>query len=137
MIKDHNEISDDGNYPTRLVVPATNFTSAFSAKLGYIGIKTIIDDAVINYSKKIIVQALHLKLQIESLGIKKDKHIISSLHIKAFYPLVTYGLVERAIELFSRSLEKKEKAQIKGCLKMIAFGMGNTLFFVDCRQQIL
>jgi hypothetical protein len=30
LIKDHKEINDDGNYPTRLVLPATNFTSTFS-----------------------------------------------------------------------------------------------------------
>jgi hypothetical protein len=40
---------------------------------------------------------------------------------------VTYGLVERAIDFFSSSFGEKEKATIKVCLKMIAFGMGNTL----------
>ena len=123
LIKDHKEINDDGNYPTRLVVPATNFTSAFS-KLGYIGIKKIVDKAGINYTRKTIVQALHLQTQIESLNIKRDKHTIFSLDIEAFYPLVTYGLVERAIEFFSRTLGEKEKATIQECLKMIAFGMG-------------
>jgi hypothetical protein len=131
LIKDHKFVNDDGTYPTRLVVPATNFTSAFS-KLGYIGIKKIIDAAGINYSEKTIVQASHLKTQIESLGIKKDMHTIFSLDIEAFYPSVTYGLVERAIEYFSKSLEENEKKKIKDCLKMIAFGMGNTLLtFVD------
>ena len=93
MIKDHKEISDDGNYPTRLVVLATNFTLTF-LKLGYIGIKKIIDDAGINYSKKTIVQASHLKLQIEPLSIRKDEYMIFSLDIEPFYPLVTYGLVD-------------------------------------------
>jgi hypothetical protein len=54
------------------------------------------------------------------------------LDIEAFYPSVTYGLVERAINFFARSLGEKEKAKIKECLKMVAFGMGNTLLtFVD------
>jgi hypothetical protein len=131
LIKDHKEINDDGNYSTRLVVPATNFTAAFS-KLGYIGIKKIIDKAGIIYTKKTIIQASHLKTQIESLNIKRDKHTIFSLDIEAFYPSVTYGLVERAIEFYSRSLGEKDKATISECLKMIAFGMGNTLLtFVD------
>ena len=131
LIKDHKEINDDGNYPTRLVVPATNFTSAFS-KLGYIGIKKIIDKAGINYTKKTIVQASHLKSQIESLKIRKDKHTIFSLDIEAFYPSVTYGLVKRAINFYSRTLGEEERATIDECLKMIAFGMGNTLLtFVD------
>jgi hypothetical protein len=106
-------------------------TSAFST-LGYTGIKRIIDDAGIDYSKKTIVQVSHLKLQIESLGIKRDKHTIFSLDIKAFYPSVMYGLVKRAINFLSRSLGEKEKGKIKECLKMVAFGMGNTLLtFVD------
>jgi hypothetical protein len=36
------------------------------------------------------------------------------------------------IEFFSRLLGEKQKAKIKACLKMIAFGMGNTLLiFID------
>jgi threonine synthase len=85
LIKDYKEINDDGNYPTRLVVPATNFTSAFP-KLGYIGIKKIMDEVSINCSRKNNVQASHLKTQIESLGIRKDKHTLFSLAIEAFYP---------------------------------------------------
>ena len=106
LIKDHKEINDDGNYPTRLVVPATNFTSAFS-KLGYIGIKKIIDGADIVYTKKTIVQASHLKTQLESLNINKNRHTIFSLDIEAFYPSVTYGLVERAIGFFKKRKQSK------------------------------
>jgi hypothetical protein len=43
-----------------------------------------------------------------------------------------YGLVERVIKVFFSLLREKEKKKIKVCLKMIAFGMGNTLLtFVD------
>ena len=108
LIKDHKEISDDGNYPTRLVVPATNFTSAFS-KLGYIGIKKMVDEAGINYSRKTITQASDLKLKLDALEIKKDKHTIFSLDIEAFYPSVTYGLVVRAIILFQVSRSERER----------------------------
>jgi hypothetical protein len=107
LTKDHKEINDDRNYQTRLVVPAINFTPAFS-KLGYIGIKRIIYDAGINCSKKTIVQASHLKLQIESLSIKKDKHTVFSLDIEAFYHLVIYSLVKRAINFFSRCGGERE-----------------------------
>jgi hypothetical protein len=37
-------------FPTRLIVPANNFTSAFP-KVGYMGIKKIFDDNVVNYMK--------------------------------------------------------------------------------------
>jgi hypothetical protein len=131
LIKDQKEIDEKGNYPTHLEVPVTNFTSAFS-KLGYIGIKRIMDKVGVNYTRKTIVQAAHLKSEIESLGIRNDKHTIFSLDIEAFCPSVTYGLVERAIDFFSSLLGEKEKEKIKVCLRMIAFGMGNTLLtFVD------
>jgi hypothetical protein len=66
-----------------VVAPATNFISAFS-KLGYVGIKKIMDEAGVNYTRKTTVQATHLKCKIESLGIRKAKHTIFSLDIKAF-----------------------------------------------------
>ena len=52
-------------------------------KLGYIGIKKIMDKYKINYSRKTIVQALHLQTQMKSLGIKEDRHTIFSLDIEA------------------------------------------------------
>jgi hypothetical protein len=72
------------------------------------------DNAEVNYSRKTIIQASHLKCQIESLSIRKDRqHMISSLDIKAFYQSVIYGLVERAIDFFFHSLGEKQKAKIK------------------------
>eukprot|EP00957_Ditylum_brightwellii_P211448 15366177-Ditylum_brightwellii.AAC.1 len=49
--KDHKALEEDGSFPTRLVIPATNFT-ATSSKLGYLGIKQILDDnkALTHYS---------------------------------------------------------------------------------------
>ncbi len=82
-------------------------------------INKIMDEAGITYSKKTIIQASHLKPQIESLrSIRKNKHTICSLDIEAFYLLVTYGLVERAIKFFAKSLGEKQKDTIKECLKI-------------------
>ena len=49
LVKDHKKRDTDGNFPTRLVVPATNFTAAFR-NWGYLGIKSIFDMNDINYS---------------------------------------------------------------------------------------
>eukprot|EP00957_Ditylum_brightwellii_P058811 4458778-Ditylum_brightwellii.AAC.1 len=38
LAKDHKPPKEDGSFPTRLMIPATNFTATFS-KLGYLGIK--------------------------------------------------------------------------------------------------
>eukprot|EP00957_Ditylum_brightwellii_P168269 12810057-Ditylum_brightwellii.AAC.1 len=42
LIKDHKK-KKDGHYLTKLVFPATNFAATFS-KIGYLGIKKILDD---------------------------------------------------------------------------------------------
>ena len=37
IIKDHKKLNEEGDFPSRLIVPANNFTSAFP-RLGYLGI---------------------------------------------------------------------------------------------------
>ena len=54
LIKDHKKKGPDGNYPSRLVVPATNFTAGFS-QLGYLGIKCTLDTNKIKYNQREIV----------------------------------------------------------------------------------
>ena len=50
LIKDHKKPNKNGKSPTRLVKPATNFTSTF-AKVGYFGLKEILDNHQVNYKK--------------------------------------------------------------------------------------
>jgi hypothetical protein len=108
LVKDHNKKDKWGQYPTCLVIPATNFTSAFP-KLGYLGIKKISYDAKINYMAKTIIQASHAKDQLERLHInKKNNTVFSSLDIESFYPSVTYSLVETTTNYFSKNLPMKE-----------------------------
>ena len=49
LIKNHKP-RRNGAYPTRLVVPSSNFTAGFS-NLGYRGIKFVLDKFGVNYSK--------------------------------------------------------------------------------------
>jgi hypothetical protein len=77
------------------------------------GIKKMMEEAQLNYSRKTIIPASDLKCQIESIGIRKDRHTIFSLDIEAFYPLVTYGLVERTIEFFLPFPWRKTKGKNK------------------------
>eukprot|EP00957_Ditylum_brightwellii_P106692 8139175-Ditylum_brightwellii.AAC.1 len=58
--KDHKEPEEDESFPTRLVIPATNVTATFS-KLGYLGIKQILDDNKVDYSRFTIIQVSDLK----------------------------------------------------------------------------
>ena len=50
LIKDHKKINEKGEFPTRLVIPTTNFTATFS-KIGYLGIKRCLDKGKVNYSR--------------------------------------------------------------------------------------
>ena len=43
LIKDHKTINKKGEFPTRLVIPVTNFTATLS-KTGYLGIKRCLDN---------------------------------------------------------------------------------------------
>ena len=60
LIKYHKTINEKGEFPTRLVMPATNFTATFS-KIGYLGIKRCLDKGKAKYSRASIVQASNLK----------------------------------------------------------------------------
>ena len=81
LIKDHKDKDENGNYPTRLVVPATNFTAAIP-NLGYRGIRQIFDQEKVNYTRKTIIEAAHLKTELESLNITNEHFTIFSLDIE-------------------------------------------------------
>ena len=63
LIKDHKKKTNDG-YPTRLIIPATNFTATFS-KLGYLGLKVILDKNQILYNKFTITNSYNLKRKLK------------------------------------------------------------------------
>jgi hypothetical protein len=69
LIKDHKGPDQEGNFPTRLVVPPTNFTAGFP-KLGYMGIKSVFEEQGIDFEARTIVQASSLKENLEGLGPK-------------------------------------------------------------------
>jgi hypothetical protein len=72
LVKDHKKKDKWGQFPTRLIISAISFDSAFP-KLGYFGIKKIFDDANIDYMKKTIVQTSHAK---------RSAHTVFSLDIE-------------------------------------------------------
>ena len=84
LIKDHKTINEKGEFPTRLVIPTTNFTATFS-KLGYLRIKKMLDKAKVNYSRFTIVQEYDLKEKLEKIGVNRDKGIIKSIDYVNMY----------------------------------------------------
>jgi len=129
LIKDHKK-KINGHYPTRLVIPAMNFTATFS-KLGYLGLKSTLDTFKIPYNKYTIVQASNLKDKLEKLNIKKENSTIASLDIKNMYPSVQFSIIKKAVKYYTLNLPTEEKEKVQNCLDMIEFGMASCLITFD------
>eukprot|EP00957_Ditylum_brightwellii_P024990 1889938-Ditylum_brightwellii.AAC.1 len=81
LVKDHKDKDDQVKFSTRLVIPAANFTATLS-KIGYMGIKRVLDKHGVDYTKHTIIQSLDLKAKLESLGFRRDKVTMMSLDIE-------------------------------------------------------
>ena len=92
LIKYHKAINKNGEFPTRLVIPATNFTATFS-KIGYLGIKRCLDKGKVNYSRNSIVQASDLKETLEELGLRKEEVTIASVDAINMYPSIKLATI--------------------------------------------
>ena len=114
MIKNHKP-KKGGEYPTRLVVPASKFTAGF-ANLGYCGIKFIFDKFGINYSRFYIVQVSDVKGKLEEINVRWNFHTIVSFDAIDVYPSIKFEMVQRAVNFYASSLNPQEQAQIESCL---------------------
>eukprot|EP00957_Ditylum_brightwellii_P194628 14825759-Ditylum_brightwellii.AAC.1 len=125
MQRDHNELEDNGEYSTCLVIPATNVTATF-LKVGYMAIQKVLDRNNVNYNRFRIVQSSDLKEKLENLGLTKDNVTLMSLNIKNMYLLVRIKLIKKALEFYSQDLSVEDRQKIKLGMKMVQFGMKST-----------
>eukprot|EP00957_Ditylum_brightwellii_P148789 11327651-Ditylum_brightwellii.AAC.1 len=107
LVKDHKKPDENGDFLTRMVIPATKFTASFS-KLGYMGIKKVLDNHGVNYSKHTIVQ-------------------IMSLDTVNMYPLVRVKLIRKALNHYAKDFPEESTNTINQCMDIIQFGMKSTL----------
>ena len=82
LIKDHKNPNTYGDFPKRLVIPATHFTATF-AKVGYLGLKTILDNHQVYYIEFMITQASQVKEYWEKLEWKREKVTMVSIDVVA------------------------------------------------------
>ena len=115
-----------GKYPTRLVIPATDFSATFT-KVGYLGLKNLLEKNEINYTKFTIVQASQVKEEWEILNGKRNEFTIASIDAVSMYLSIKFPLLKKAISYFTRNLPKIQPSTVKLCLKLIAFGMSSTI----------
>eukprot|EP00957_Ditylum_brightwellii_P206468 15348554-Ditylum_brightwellii.AAC.1 len=116
LIKDHMNLRDNEHYQTPLVIPAMNFAATFS-KIGYLGIRKILDDNNANYVKHTITQASHLKEQLDQLNLQCEQVTIMSLSVVNMYPSIFLLLIKKAMQHYSRNLSRDEKKKIEWCMK--------------------
>ena len=74
LIKYHKKINEKGEFPTRLVIPTTNFTVTFS-KIGYFGIKRCLDEGKVDYSRFSIFQASDLKERLKEKKLVREPYL--------------------------------------------------------------
>eukprot|EP00957_Ditylum_brightwellii_P112125 8549326-Ditylum_brightwellii.AAC.1 len=72
MVKDHKDNDKQGDFPTRLVILAANFAATF-LKIGYSGIKKVLDEHRVDYMKHTIIQLSDLKTKLKKLDLRRDK----------------------------------------------------------------
>ena len=111
LIKGHKDPDENGSFPSRLVILATNFTAPF-AKVGYLGIKGILDKNKIIYDKFTIQNAHDLKKVLETEKFRKDKNTAFALDIESMYPSIKFKLVRASILYFTRKIPKDKKKNL-------------------------
>eukprot|EP00957_Ditylum_brightwellii_P149256 11366643-Ditylum_brightwellii.AAC.1 len=126
LIKDHKDWKQDGDYPARSVIPATNFTATFS-KIGYLIIKKVLGNAGIICNKHTIIQLSNLKEKLEKFNLTSDKVTVMSLDIEFMYPSIRVRLIKKALNFYTRNLSKEEKKRVQNGMKLIQHGMKSTL----------
>ena len=115
-----------GDFPTRLVIPATNFSATFE-KVCYLWLKNILEKNEINYTQFTIFQESQVKEEWEVLNWKINEVKISSIDAVEMYPSIIFPLVKKAISYFTRNLPKSQQSTVKFCQKLMAFRMSSTL----------
>ena len=104
------------------MIPATNFTAPF-AKVGYLGIKGILDKNKIIYDKFTIQNAHDLKKSLETEKFRRDKNTAFALDIESMYPSIKFKLVKASILYFTRKIPKDKKKNLDLFIEMIGKGM--------------
>ena len=130
LIKDHKKINDKGEFPTRLVIPATNFTTILS-KISYLGIKRCLEKVKVKYSHFSIVQASDLKEILEEKKLVREEVTIESVDAINMYPSIKLTTIKKAARFFARTITTATKKNINICLELIRFGMSSTMIFFD------
>ena len=132
IIKDHKKRKANGRFPSRMLIPATNFSQG-AAKLGFNVLKNVFDRNGVPYKKYTINRAQVLKNDVERLDrnakIKMNKDLFAFLDIENMYPSITFWLINKAVRHYSEThvTEEGDLAAIEIGLDMLQFSITNCL----------
>eukprot|EP00957_Ditylum_brightwellii_P027328 2065884-Ditylum_brightwellii.AAC.1 len=129
-LMDHKDKDEQGDFPTRLVIPTAKFTAMFS-KNCYRGIKRVLDEHGVNYTKYTITQSLGFEQKLENLDLRRDNAMMMSLDIINMYPSIWVKLIKKALQYYSCSLPAEAKQGINLGLAMVKFGIKSMLVNVS------
>ena len=101
LVKDHKKRKSDRNFPMRLIMPATNFTVAFS-KHGYKGIKAVFEENNVIFDKQTNMM----------MNVHYPKHA-AALQVAKLSPK-NFPTLKDAVE--SEKNTKKQKKELRGSI---------------------
>jgi len=81
----------------------------------------------VNFERHTLKNSLALKRIFEAKDFRKDEVTIVSLDIKDMYPQCRFKAVQTAVKYYARHLRPLDKEQVKRCLEILKFSMGNTI----------
>eukprot|EP00957_Ditylum_brightwellii_P191889 14607824-Ditylum_brightwellii.AAC.1 len=96
-------------------------------KLGYMGIKKILDNHGVDYAKHTIIQSSNLKEKLETCGLKRNNVTLMLLDIVNMYPSIRVKLIRKALTHYAKDLPAEVRETIDLCMDIVQFGMNSTL----------
>eukprot|EP00957_Ditylum_brightwellii_P030119 2279535-Ditylum_brightwellii.AAC.1 len=91
------------------------------------GIKKILDDHGVNYTKHTIIQSADLKEKLEACNLKRDNITLMLLDIVNMYPSIRVKLIKKALRYYAKNLPAEARETINLCMDIVQFGMKSTL----------
>ena len=106
LIKYHMTLTIKRHFPTRLVIPLSNLSATYE-KVGYLGLKIILEKNEIIFTKLSTFQASQVKEEWEIMNWKRNEVKISSVDAVEMYPLITFLLENKANSYVMITLPKR------------------------------
>ena len=124
--KDHKDRDNNGDFPTRLVMPANNCMSRFQCPACN-GTKSIPDKHGVQCNKHTMAQACKSKNALEKHNTRRDGSTIITIDVKNMHPSCRMSLSKKVVFHCIKDAPEEGKETARFCPELLLFGMRNTL----------